>query len=85
MRCKTEFEPLWEHEQTRELAPGEKRMRRLDLANKLAIEAYEKETQAFKDWLVEEREKEHQANLDEYAEKMKALDVVPNDAPGYHK
>lgn len=85
LRCKTEFEPLWQHEQTRVLAPGEKRMRQLDLANKLAIEAYEKETQEFKDWLEGEREKEHQANIKAYKETMKALDVVPEDAPSYHR
>lgn len=60
-------------------------MTRLDLANKLANDAYEKETPEFKEWLKVEREKEHQANVEEYQEKMKALDVVPDDAPGFHK
>ena len=85
LRCKAAFDAAWELEQTRELAPGEKRMKQLDLANKLAIDAYQKEPQEFKDWLLKEREKEHEANVKEYEEKMEALDVVPEDAPSYHK
>ncbi|KAF7967885.1 hypothetical protein HWV62_32828 [Athelia sp. TMB] len=85
LRCKAAFDVAWEHEQTRELAPGEKRMKQLDLANKLAIDAYQREPQEFKDWLFKQREKEHENNVKEYEENMKALDVVPEDAPSYHK
>lgn len=84
LRYKNEFEPAWLHEQNRELLPGEKRMKQLDLANKLATEAYEKEPQEFKDWLEGEREKAYEAKVKAYEEKMKALDGIPDDAPSYH-
>ncbi|KAF7983599.1 hypothetical protein HWV62_20501 [Athelia sp. TMB] len=82
---KSTFDTLWEHERTRVLAPGEKRMKRLDYANKVTEEYYAKESEHFKTWLHGEREKQFQVKLKKYQEKMKALDAVPSDPSSYHK
>lgn len=82
---KSIFEGLWEQEQARVLAPGEKRVKRLDYANKVTEEYYAKEPEHFKKWLHGEREKTYHERLKKYQEKMKALDVTPSDASSYQK
>ncbi|KAF7973149.1 hypothetical protein HWV62_15923 [Athelia sp. TMB] len=84
-RSGVDVQKLWVDYQAKPVGPGEKQMKYLDFVNKLAAEWYEKETPQFKEWLKAEREKEHIVNLKEYQDKMKAIDVLPDDAPSYHK
>ncbi|KAF7974194.1 hypothetical protein HWV62_13241 [Athelia sp. TMB] len=84
-RHNTDYGTLVKAEQERVLAPGEKRLSPLDIINKVAIQYYEKEPKEFKEWLTAEREKAFQEKVRVYKEKMKALDVAPVDAEGYHR
>lgn len=84
-KIKPILKPLWAVEQSRVLLPGEKRLTQLELGNKVTGEFWENETPDFKQWLTEEQEKEHQQNMAKYEEKMKAIDLVPNDAVSYHR
>lgn len=82
---KVKMDGLWAAEQAKIVPRGTKRLTRLELTNLVTKAAWERESPEFWEWLMTQRDEEHDIELEKHHQKLKDIDNTPNCPESYHR